>query len=120
MVGIGALCFLEGDGQKESKPRRRRPLCNLTTDAGDLHLIVEGEAQRVRNEATLRRASDAFNSIYDWPTVVTEDKLDAGFGAPTSGSPPYDVYEITPTKAFGFPTDGESFTPTRWRFGRDR
>jgi hypothetical protein len=28
LVGIGALGFLEVDGQKELKPRRRRPLCN--------------------------------------------------------------------------------------------
>lgn len=92
--------------------------CVITTDTGDLHLIVEGEARRVRDEATLRRASDAFKAIYDWPTVVTRDKLDAEYGAPTSGGPPYNVYEITPTKAFGFPTDGESFTPTSWRFDR--
>jgi hypothetical protein len=92
--------------------------CVVTTDSGDLHLIVEGEAQRVRDEATLRRASDAFKAIYDWPTLVTGDKLDADYGAPTSGGPPYDVYEIIPTKAFGLPTDGESFTPTRWRFAR--
>ena len=65
----------------------------------------------------LRRASEAFEAIYGWPTVVAEDKLDAEYGAPPSGGPPYDVYEITPTtKAFGLPTDGESFTPTRWRF----
>jgi hypothetical protein len=81
-----------------------------------MHLIVEGEARRVREEATLRRASEAFEAIYGWPTVVAEDKLDAEYGAPTSGGPPYDVYEITPTRAFGLPTDGESFTPTRWRF----
>lgn len=90
--------------------------CVVTTDTGDLHLIVEGEARRVRDDAALRRASDAFEAIYSWPTVVTGEKLDADYGAPTSGGPPYDVYEITPTKAFGFPTDGESFTPTRWRF----
>jgi hypothetical protein len=48
--------------------------------------------------------------------VVAGDKLDAEFGAPTSGGPPYDVYEIAPTRAFGLPTDGETFTPTRWRF----
>ncbi|MDQ3791142.1 MAG: pyridoxamine 5'-phosphate oxidase family protein, partial [Actinomycetota bacterium] len=90
--------------------------CVITTDAGDMHLIVEGEARRVRDEATLRRASDAFGDIYGWPTVVAGDKLDAEYGAPTSGGPPYDVYEITPTKAFGLPTDGESFAPTRWRF----
>jgi len=90
--------------------------CVITTDTGDLHLIVEGEARRVRDEATLRRASDAAKAIYDWPTVVTGESLDAEYGAPTSGGPPYCVYEIMPTKAFGLPTDGESLTPTRWRF----
>ncbi len=90
--------------------------CVIATDSGDLHLIVEGEARRVRDEVTLRRASDAFKAIYDWPTVVMGDKLDAEYGAPTSGGPPYDIYEIVPTKAFGLPTDGESFTPTRWHF----
>lgn len=90
--------------------------CVVTTDAGDLHLIVEGTARRVRDEATLRRASGAFNAIYDWPTVVAGDQLDAEYGAPTSGGPPYNVYEITPTKVFALPTDGETTTPTRWRF----
>lgn len=92
--------------------------CVLSTDTGDMHLIVEGKARRADDEATLRRASDAFQSVYGWPTVVTQDKLDAEYGAPTSGGPPYDVYEISPTTAFGLPTDGESITPTRWRFDR--
>jgi|SRR5215204_2161831 len=30
-------------------------------------------------------------------------------------SAPYEVYEVTPTMAFGFPWD-ETFRPTRWRF----
>lgn len=90
--------------------------CVVTTDAGDLHLIVEGVARRVRDEATLRRASDTFKAVYNWATEVAGEQLDAEYGAPTSGGPPYDIYEITPTKAFGLPTDGESFTPTRWRF----
>jgi hypothetical protein len=51
--------------------------------AGDLHLIVEGEARRVDDEATLRRASGAFKAIYDWPTVVTGDQRDAEYGTPT-------------------------------------
>jgi hypothetical protein len=90
--------------------------CVVTTDTGDLHLIVEGTARRVRDEATLRRASGAFKASYDWPTVVAGDQLDAEYGAPTSGGPPYNVYEITPAKAFALPTDGETTTPTRWRF----
>ncbi len=90
--------------------------CVLTTDTGDLHLVVEGRARRVRDEAGLARASTAFEAIYSWPTEVTGELLDAEYGAPTSGGPPYAVFAISPTKAFAFPTDGESATPTRWRF----
>jgi Pyridoxamine 5'-phosphate oxidase len=90
--------------------------CVLTTDAGDAHLIVEGRASRVLDQATLERAAAAFKAVYDWPTTPSGEELDADYGAPTSGGPPYRVYEITPTLAFGFPTDGERFAPTRWRF----
>ena len=45
--------------------------------------------------------------------MVTGNERDAEYGAPTSGGPPYAVSEITPTKAFGLRTDGESLTPTR-------
>jgi hypothetical protein len=90
--------------------------CVLTHDAGDMHLVVEGVARKVTDDASLAMASAAFAAVYDWPTTASGGKLDADYGAPTSGGPPYDVYEVTPAKAFGFPTDGESFTPTRWRF----
>jgi hypothetical protein len=106
-----------------SNPTKRKarnldanPRCVLTHDAGDLHLIVEGEAHRVRDGKGLERATAAFASVYDWPATVSGDMLDAPYGAPTSGGAPFNVYEIRPTRGFGFPTDGESFTPTRWRF----
>ena len=38
-----------------------------------------------------------------------------GDGAPTAGPPPYEVYELIPTIAFGLGTD-VSFGATRWRF----
>jgi hypothetical protein len=28
------------------------------------------------------------------------------------------VYKVTPVKAFGLPTDGESTTPTRWTWSQ--
>lgn len=89
--------------------------CTLATDAEELHLIVEGVGRRVRDEEGLRRAAAAFLAVYEWPTVPLGDTLDADYGAPTSGGPPYDVYAITPARAFGFPVD-ESRTPTRWVF----
>lgn len=90
----------------------------ITTETDDLHFVAEGEAHRVVDDETLHRASAAFRDIYNRPTEVRGDQLDADYGAPTSGGPPYDVYEMSPQKAFGFPTDGESFAPTRWTFDR--
>lgn len=113
-----ALFVSSKDTARKSRNLNADGRCVITTDSDDVHLIVEGSARRVSDEGTLRRASGAFKSSYNWPTQVVGDKLDAEYGAPTSGGPPYDVYEITPTKAFGFPADGESFTPTRWQFSR--
>jgi hypothetical protein len=55
------------------------------------HLVVEDKASRVRDRATLERASAAFQQIYGWPTTVAGDQLDADYSAPTSGGPPYRV-----------------------------
>lgn len=90
--------------------------CVVTTDTGDLHVVVEGHARRVTDPATMSQATTAFREVFDWPTTIRGDELDAEYGAPTSGGPPFNVYEVVPTKAFGLPTDGESFTPTRWHF----
>jgi hypothetical protein len=103
-------------GKRKTRNLDANPRCVLTKDAGDVHLIVDGIARRVTDEPTLRAASEAMMQIYEWPTTPAGDELDAEYGAPTSGGPPYRVYEIRPVKAFGFPTDGASFAPTRWLF----
>ncbi len=66
--------------------------------------------------SSLDRASAAFAEGYGWPTVVAGGQLDAPFGAPTSGGPPYDVYALAPYQAFAFPTEEHTLLPTRWRF----
>ena len=89
--------------------------CVISTESGGAHLVVEGVARRVRDRETLVRASATFQRIHSWPTTVDGDELDAHYGAPTSGGPPYRVYQIRPTKIFALPADG-SFLPTRQRF----
>jgi hypothetical protein len=89
--------------------------CVLTTDVDGVHLVVEGDASRVRDTDTLERASAAFEQVYGWPTTIAGDQLDAEYGAPTSGGPPYRVYQIVPSKVFALPS-GADFMPTRWRF----
>ena len=102
------------DRARKSRNLELEPRCVITTDTGDLHLIIEGLATHVRDDATLQRAVDAFGAVYQWPTRVEGGKLEADYGAPTSGGPPYEVYEVRPTRAFALPTDGETTTPTRF------
>ena len=99
---------------RKSRDLAENAKCVLTRDTGDAHLIVEGTARRVTDDDGLHRVSDAFGD--GWPLTVSGTVLDADFGAPTSRGAPFAAWEITPGKAFAFPTDGTSFAPTRWRF----
>jgi hypothetical protein len=89
--------------------------CSLAIDVARAHLVVEGTATRVTGEAELGRASRAMLDVYGWPTTVVGDELDASYAAPTSGGPPFRVYEVTPDRAFAFPTN-DQFEPTRFTF----
>ena len=102
------------DRARKSRNLEADSRCVISTDTGDLHVIVEGVAHHVRDEVGLQRAAEAFQAVYGWPTRIQGSQLDADYGAPTSGGAPYEAYEVTPVKAFGFPTDGETITPTRW------
>lgn len=86
----------------------------ITTSARGLDLVIEGEATKVQNDTRLQHVAAVYASKYDWHVEVRDGVFHAE-GAPTAGPPPFDVYQITATKAFGFPTGG-SLTPTRWRF----
>jgi len=91
------------------------PTAWLTLETEDAHLVVEGRAALVRDEARLRRVADAYAAKYGWQVRPQDGAFDADDGAPTAGPPPYDVYVLTPDRVFGFGTD-ETWSPTRWRF----
>lgn len=110
----GALHFIAGSSSRKARNLARDARCAITAGAPALDLVVEGEAAKVNDEATLHRAAAAYASKYGWHVDVRDGAFYAD-GAPTAGPPPYDVYEVTPAKIFGFGTD-ESFNATRWRF----
>jgi hypothetical protein len=72
--------------------------------------VVEGDAVRVSDEAKLRRLAGAYESKYgsDWHFDVRDGAFAHEGGVAL-------VYEVAPTKAFGFRKGGE-FSQTRWRF----
>lgn len=112
---VSSVFVSSKDSTRKSRNLAADGRCVITTDAAGAHLVVEGEATRVRERETLQRASQVFEAVYGWPTTVSGDQLDAPYGAPTSGGPPFGIYEITPATAFALPCGG-SFMPTRWRF----
>lgn len=93
----------------------RHPDATVSVDLGPLHLVVEGRVARVTDPDRLLLASRTLEDVFGWPTEVAGDELDAAGGAPSSGGPPYRVYELTPVRAYGFPTR-DQVEPTRWTF----
>ena len=65
-------------------------------------------------EKRLAHVAEAYDAKYGWRLTVRDGAFHDAEGAPTAGPPPYDVYELIPTTAYGFGTDG-TFAPTRWR-----
>lgn len=124
----GTFYFLTGEATRRGKNLANDPHCVVTvssTALASLDLVVEGEAVKLTDEAKLRRVVRAFVSELRWPLELREGAV-FGPSAPTAGPPPYAVFELTPTTAFGLPgvtgtgNQGKSkkapFSPTRWRF----
>ncbi|MFG1927627.1 pyridoxamine 5'-phosphate oxidase [Cryptosporangium sp. NPDC048952] len=110
-----AFIHASNPGARKTVGLRVEGPCSVAVDLRDLHLVVEGEARRLRSEPDLRRAIAAFDEVFNWPTEISGDLLDAPYAAPTSGGPPFEAYEIRPVKAYGFPTE-DQFEPTRFDF----
>jgi nitroimidazol reductase NimA-like FMN-containing flavoprotein (pyridoxamine 5'-phosphate oxidase superfamily) len=108
------LYFVSGPASRKARNLARNAHCVMTVAVEDAHLVVEGQAAKVSAEATLLRVAEVYASKYAWHVTVSNGAFGADYGAPTAGPPPYDVYELTPTTAFGFGTE-ETFSPTRWR-----
>lgn len=117
VVGMGdALYFTTGQGTRKGKNLEGNSHCVITLASGDLDLVVEGEANRVRDEAKLKRLAEVYRA-QGWPATARDGAFDAPYSAPTTGPAPYDVYEVTPTVAFALGTEEATVNrATRYRF----
>jgi nitroimidazol reductase NimA-like FMN-containing flavoprotein (pyridoxamine 5'-phosphate oxidase superfamily) len=110
----GALHFVASRTSRKATNLAHDAHCVIATRREALDLVVEGTVAKVSQEARLHRVAEVYMTKYGWPVTVRDGAFYAD-GAPTAGPPPYEVYEVIPTTAFGFPWD-ETFNPTRWRF----
>ena len=120
-AGIGALWvdgkfyIVSGPGTRKSRNLAEQPACVISVALPDMDLVVEGTARKVTDEPTLQRLAKAYDA-QGWPATVENGAFTAPYSAPSAGPPPWDLYEITPTTAFGV-TTGEPHGAMRWRFG---
>ena len=119
-TGVGALWlddrfyFTSGPGTRKSRNLAENPNCTISVGLPDIDLVVEGTAVRVTDDATLQRLAKRY-ADGGWPASVKDDALTAEFSAPSAGPPPWYLYELKPTIAFGVAT-AEPHGATRWRF----
>jgi hypothetical protein len=124
----GALHFVAGAGTRKGRNLAADGRCVIGTESRglpSLDIVVEGRAEPLSDAAAVRRIADEFNAN-GWPLEARGNEVH-GPNAPTAGPPPYRIFRVTPTKAFGLPgTYGmEQFKqeelppPTRWTFDSD-
>ena len=112
----GAFWFETGEHTRKGKNLARDPRCTLSVATHDFDLVVEGEARRVTDPATVA-AMAARWAAGGWPARVDESgqALTAEFSAPSAGRPPWFVYHLSVHAATALATT-EPGGATRWRF----
>ena len=120
VAGVGAVWLdgkfyvVSGPGTRKSRNLAENPNCVISVGLPGIDLVVEGTVERVTDDATLQRVADVYNA-QGWDPKVKDGAFTARYSAPSAGPPPWDLYEITPTTAFGVAT-GDPQGATRWRF----
>lgn len=121
IAGVGALWaddrfyIVSGPRTRKSRNLAERPDCVISVKLADIDLVVEGTARRVTDGPTLERIARRYNEQGGWPVTVDGDAFTAPYSAPSAGPPPWYLYEVTPTTAFGVAYK-EPHGATRWEF----
>jgi hypothetical protein len=119
-AGVGAiwvddaLYFVGGPGTRRSRNLAANPACSVSVRLPGIDLVMEGEAHRVTDAATLERVAGIYAEV-GWPASVEGDALTAPFSAPSAGPPPWYLYRLTLHTAFGV-ASAEPHGATRWDF----
>jgi hypothetical protein len=122
LAGIGALWvdgkifFTTGARTRKGRNLAANPTCVLSVSLTGIDLVIEGTAIRVDDRPTLLRLAERY-AAQGWPARVSGGALTAEYSAPSAGPPPWDLYVVKPTRAFGV-ASAEPSGATRWQFER--
>ncbi len=121
----GAFHFIAGAGTRKARNLAADGRCVIATSSftlPSLDIVVEGHAEPLADVDEVRRMTEVFKEN-GWPLEARGVEVH-GPNAPTAGLPPYRIFRMIPSTAFGLPgTFGmdkfkpeELLRPTRWAF----
>ena len=110
----GEIYFTSGPDTRKSRNLAANPACTLAIGLEGIDLVLEGEAIRVTDPATLELMASLYREG-GWPAEVEGDALTAPYSAPSAGPPPWRLYRLTFHTVFGV-ASAEPYGATRWRF----
>jgi nitroimidazol reductase NimA-like FMN-containing flavoprotein (pyridoxamine 5'-phosphate oxidase superfamily) len=120
VAGVGAVWdngkvyVVSGDGTRKSQNLAQNPNCAVGISKPGIDLVIEGTAERVRDDETLQRLAKRY-ADGGWAPTVKDGAFTHEYSAPSAGPPPWHLYAITPTTIFGV-LGQEPGGATRWRF----
>src|SRR5882672_1502941 len=96
----GAFWFETGEHTRKGTNVARDPRCTVSVATHEFDLVVEGEAHRITERATVAAMAERWATA-GWPCKVDDSgvALTAEFSAPSAGRPPWFVYRVTPHHA---------------------
>jgi len=110
----GKIYFTSSAKARKGRNLAANPNCVLSVTLKGLDLVVEGSAVRITDRPTLLRLAQRY-AAQGWPASVSGEALTAKYSAPSAGPPPWNLYVVRPTTAFGVAT-AEPWGATRWQF----
>jgi Pyridoxamine 5'-phosphate oxidase len=110
----GELFIVSGPGTRKSRNLAANQACTVSASLPGIDVVIEGEAARVTDPATLERLAAHYREN-GWPAEVSGDAFTAPFTAPSAGPPPWHVYTINYRTIFAV-ASAEPHGATRWRF----
>jgi hypothetical protein len=119
-AGVGAqwldgdLYFTSGPAMRKARDLAASPACTIAVRLEGIDLVLEGDAARVADPATLERVAAGYRDG-GWPAQVEAGALTAPYSAPSAGPPPWHVYRFRFHAVTGV-AGAEPYGATRWRF----
>ena len=99
----GKIYFTTGSGTRKGRNLAANPNCAFSVSLTGIDLVLEGRAVHVTDRPALLRLARRYAG-QGWPASVRGDSLTAKYSALSAGPPPWNLYVVTPTTAYGVAT----------------